>query len=32
MGRESRLRAERLLTWDRSAELLERVYLDLIAH
>jgi glycosyltransferase involved in cell wall biosynthesis len=32
MGRESRLRAERLLTWDRSAERLERVYLDLIAH
>jgi glycosyltransferase involved in cell wall biosynthesis len=31
MGRESRLRAERLLTWDRSAERLERVYLDLLA-
>ncbi|MDB6090568.1 MAG: glycosyltransferase [Gammaproteobacteria bacterium] len=31
MGRESRLRAERLLTWDRSAQRLERVYLDLIA-
>jgi glycosyltransferase involved in cell wall biosynthesis len=30
MGGASRLRAERLLTWDRSAERLERVYLDLI--
>jgi glycosyltransferase involved in cell wall biosynthesis len=32
MGRASRLRAERLLTWDRSAERLERVYLDLVGH
>jgi glycosyltransferase involved in cell wall biosynthesis len=31
MGRESRVRAERLLTWDRSAARLERVYLDLVA-
>jgi glycosyltransferase involved in cell wall biosynthesis len=30
MGQASRLRAERLLTWDRSAERLERVYLDLV--
>ncbi len=30
MGRAARLRAERLLTWDRSAERLERVYLDLV--
>jgi glycosyltransferase involved in cell wall biosynthesis len=31
MGRQSRLRAQRLLTWDRSAERLERVYLDLVS-
>ena len=31
MGQASRLRAERLLTWDRSAQRLERVYLDLLA-
>jgi glycosyltransferase involved in cell wall biosynthesis len=31
MGQAGRLRAERLLTWDRSAERLERVYLDLVA-
>ena len=31
MGQASRLRAERLLTWDRSAQRLERVYLDLVA-
>jgi starch synthase len=30
MGQASRLRAERLLTWDRSAQRLERVYLDLV--
>jgi glycosyltransferase involved in cell wall biosynthesis len=30
MGQASRVRAERLLTWDRSAERLERVYLDLM--
>jgi glycosyltransferase involved in cell wall biosynthesis len=30
MGQASRQRAERLLTWDRSAERLERVYLDLV--
>ena len=30
MGQAARQRAERLLTWDRSAERLERVYLDLI--
>jgi glycosyltransferase involved in cell wall biosynthesis len=30
MGRAARARAERLLTWDRSAERLERVYLDLL--
>jgi glycosyltransferase involved in cell wall biosynthesis len=30
MGQASRVRAERLLTWDRSAERLERVYLDLV--
>ncbi len=29
MGRAARQRAERLLTWDRSAERLEQVYLDL---
>jgi glycosyltransferase involved in cell wall biosynthesis len=29
MGQASRLRAERLLTWDRSAQRLERVYLEL---
>ena len=29
MGRAARARAERLLTWDRSAQRLERVYLDL---
>jgi glycosyltransferase involved in cell wall biosynthesis len=30
MGQASRVRAERLLTWDRSAQRLERVYLDLV--
>ena len=30
MGQAARARAEQLLTWDRSAERLERVYLDLI--
>jgi glycosyltransferase involved in cell wall biosynthesis len=30
MGLAARARAERLLTWDRSAERLERVYLDLV--
>jgi glycosyltransferase involved in cell wall biosynthesis len=30
MGRAARRRAERLLTWERSAERLERVYLDLV--
>jgi glycosyltransferase involved in cell wall biosynthesis len=30
MGQASRARAERLLTWDRSAARLERVYLDLV--
>lgn len=30
MGQAARARAERLLTWDRSAERLERVYLDLV--
>ena len=30
MGRAGRQRAERLLTWDRSAQRLERVYLDLL--
>jgi glycosyltransferase involved in cell wall biosynthesis len=30
MGQAARLRAERLLTWDRSAQRLERVYLDLV--
>ncbi len=30
MGQASRQRAERLLTWDRSADRLERVYLDLV--
>ena len=30
MGQAARQRAERLLTWDRSAERLERVYLDLV--
>jgi glycosyltransferase involved in cell wall biosynthesis len=30
MGHASRQRAEQLLTWDRSAERLERVYLDLV--
>lgn len=30
MGRAARLRAERLLTWDRSAQRLEQVYLDLV--
>jgi glycosyltransferase involved in cell wall biosynthesis len=30
MGHAARQRAERLLTWDRSAERLERVYLDLV--
>jgi len=30
MGRASRLRAERLLTWDRSAQRLESVYRGLI--
>ena len=30
MGQAARTRAERLLTWDRSAERLERVYLDLL--
>jgi glycosyltransferase involved in cell wall biosynthesis len=31
MGTAARARAERLLTWDRSAERLESVYLDLVA-
>ena len=31
MGQASRVRAERLLTWDRSAQRLEQVYLDLLA-
>jgi glycosyltransferase involved in cell wall biosynthesis len=31
MGQASRARAERLLTWDRSAMRLERVYLDLMS-
>ena len=31
MGQASRQRAERLLTWDRSAGRLERVYLDLVS-
>ena len=31
MGQASRRRAERLLTWDRSAQRLEQVYLDLVA-
>jgi glycosyltransferase involved in cell wall biosynthesis len=30
MGQAARRRAEHLLTWDRSAERLERVYLDLV--
>jgi glycosyltransferase involved in cell wall biosynthesis len=30
MGRAARVRAERLLTWDRSAQRLERIYLDLV--
>jgi glycosyltransferase involved in cell wall biosynthesis len=30
MGQAGRKRAERLLTWDRSAERLERVYLNLV--
>jgi glycosyltransferase involved in cell wall biosynthesis len=30
MGRAARTRAERLLTWTRSAERLERIYLDLV--
>jgi glycosyltransferase involved in cell wall biosynthesis len=30
MGQAARARAERLLTWERSAERLERVYLDLV--
>ena len=30
MGQAARARAEQLLTWDRSAERLERVYLDLV--
>jgi glycosyltransferase involved in cell wall biosynthesis len=30
MGQASRQRAERLLTWDRSADRLERVYRDLV--
>jgi glycosyltransferase involved in cell wall biosynthesis len=30
MGQAARLRAERLLTWDRSTERLERIYLDLV--
>jgi glycosyltransferase involved in cell wall biosynthesis len=30
MGQAARARAERLLTWDRSAARLERVYLDLV--
>jgi glycosyltransferase involved in cell wall biosynthesis len=30
MGQAARVRAERMLTWDRSAERLERVYLDLV--
>jgi glycosyltransferase involved in cell wall biosynthesis len=30
MGHAARQRAERLLTWDRSAHRLERVYLDLV--
>ena len=32
MGQAARQRAERLLTWDRSAARLERVYLDLVEH
>jgi glycosyltransferase involved in cell wall biosynthesis len=31
MGRAARQRAEHLLTWDRSAERLERVYLELVS-
>jgi glycosyltransferase involved in cell wall biosynthesis len=31
MGRAARARAERLLTWERSAERLERLYLGLLA-
>jgi glycosyltransferase involved in cell wall biosynthesis len=31
MGRAARARAERLLTWDRSAARLERVYLSLVS-
>jgi glycosyltransferase involved in cell wall biosynthesis len=31
MGQAARLRAERVLTWDRSAERLERVYVDLVS-
>jgi glycosyltransferase involved in cell wall biosynthesis len=31
MGQAARARAERLLTWERSTERLERVYLDLLA-
>ena len=31
MGQASRRRAERLLNWDRSAQRLEQVYLDLVA-
>ena len=31
MGQASRLRAEQLLNWDRSAQRLEQVYLDLVA-
>jgi hypothetical protein len=30
MGQAGRQRAERLLTWDHSAEHLERVYLNLV--
>jgi glycosyltransferase involved in cell wall biosynthesis len=30
MGQAARARAERLLTWDRSAERLEQVYLNLV--
>jgi glycosyltransferase involved in cell wall biosynthesis len=30
MGQASRRRAEQLLTWDRSAQRLEQVYLDLV--
>ncbi len=30
MGRAARLRAEQVLTWERSAQRLERVYLDLV--